>query len=133
MCLIITSESHDLRTLCNLQLRLSVRIKKALSGNPEGMKSKETQELVGCTLSDFLSHIDSFFARWSGISWENMTHGSWTMSFCVACREKKQEPCFQYTCLRAAALADTETLLARLDWDWKQAPPWELRVNGHLI
>jgi len=65
-------ERNKYRTNINFKLRKNCRnrIRVALKGN---FKSASTMELIGCTIDELRSHLESLFEPW--MTWEN--HGLW--------------------------------------------------------
>ena len=56
------------------------RILKALKGN---FKSASTMELIGCTVDELRSHLESLFEPW--MTWENQGLGGWDIEHIKAC------------------------------------------------
>ena len=80
---------------CNLRSR----IWKALKGIS---KSASTMELIGCTIDELRSHLESKFKPW--MTWEN--YGLWDVDHRVACAKfdltdsNQQRKCFHWTNLQ---------------------------------
>lgn len=70
------------------------------------MKSKKTEELLGCTFDFFIKHLESQFQ--SGMSWDNYgsKKGQWNIDHIKPCSTfdlsvlEQQKACFHYTNLR---------------------------------
>ena len=67
-------ERNKYRTNINFKLRKNCRnrIRMALKGN---FKSASTRELIGCTIDELRSHLESLFEPW--MTWENQGLGGW--------------------------------------------------------
>lgn len=85
------------RLACNLRRRLSF----VLNGK---RKEANTFDLVGCSRSDFLRHIESLFQE--NMTWENYGVKGWVMDHIIPCcsfdllLEEEQRKCFHYTNIR---------------------------------
>lgn len=75
------------------------RVITALKG---GVKSKSTEELVGCNAQELMAHIEAGFQP--GMNWEN--HGEWHIDHVRPCASfdltdpAQQQECFHYTNLQ---------------------------------
>lgn len=84
-----------------LRLYLRNRIKSALK---RVKKSKRTEQLVGCTIDQLRSHIESQFKP--GMEWANHSQNGWHIDHirpCASfnlCDPQQQERCFHYTNLQ---------------------------------
>ena len=67
-------ENNRYRTNINFKLRriCRSRIRQALKGIS---KSAHTMELIGCTIDELRSHLESLFEPW--MTWENQGLGGW--------------------------------------------------------
>jgi hypothetical protein len=90
-------EKHNIQVV--IRERLGNRVRKTLKGIN---KSKNTMDLLGCTLIDFLKHIESLFTE--GMSWDNMN--LWHLDHIVPCSyfdlncPEQQKECFNYKNLK---------------------------------
>lgn len=78
------------------------RINKALKYN---VKSARTQELLGCTIEEFMKHLESQFEE--GMTWKNNTlKNGWHVDHIVPCDwfdlsdPEQQKLCFHFTNLQ---------------------------------
>ena len=82
-----------------LRANLRIRIVEALKGST---KSKRTMELIGCTIDELWTHLESKFTN--GMTREN--HGIWHVDHIKACAKfdlsdpVQQGQCFHYTNLQ---------------------------------
>ena len=80
-----------------LRVRLSQMVKKVKTG-----KAASTLDLLGCSLPEFMAHIQSKFTE--GMSWDN--HPKWHIDHIRPCasfdltKEEEQKKCFHYTNLQ---------------------------------
>ena len=80
-----------------LRTRLSQMVRKAKTG-----KAASTLDLLGCSLPQFMAHIQSKFKE--GMSWDN--HPKWHIDHIRPCasfdltKEEEQKQCFHYTNLQ---------------------------------
>lgn len=89
----------------NIQFRLREglrgRINKALNNN---VKSASTIKLLGCSIPEFMKHIESQFKP--GMSWENRGRNTWHTDHIKPCAAfdlsdlEQQKQCFHYTNLQ---------------------------------
>jgi hypothetical protein len=83
--------------LVRLRGRLGVVMKRIKS-----KKHFDTLSLLGCTLAEFMAHIESKFSE--GMSWQNM--GEWHIDHCLPCAvfdltiPDQQKACFHFTNLQ---------------------------------
>jgi hypothetical protein len=86
--------------LYRLQLRLRWRLWSVVRGI-KGYTQK-TKDLLGCSLTEFKSHLESLFQ--AGMSWDN--YGEWHIDHIIPCArfdfssESQQKACFHYTNLQ---------------------------------
>ena len=82
-------ERNKYKTDINYKLRMLCRsrILAALKGNS---KSASTMELIGCTIDELRSHLESLFEPW--MTWENHGVGGWDIDHIKACTK------FDLTC-----------------------------------
>jgi hypothetical protein len=100
-------ENKRKKTDLNFKLRkaLRIRIYHALKGIA---KSKRTMELVGCTIDELWTHLESQFKE--GMTREN--HGSWHVDHIKPCASfnltdpEQQGVCFHYTNLQPLWASD---------------------------
>lgn len=65
------------------------------------IKSDSTMNLIGCTIEQFISHIESQFSK--GMSWENYGRYGWHIDHIVECHRfdlsdpEQQKKCFHYS------------------------------------
>jgi len=63
-------------------------------------KSKKSEELLGCSIENFIKHIESQFK--DGMTWENYGRNGWHIDHIVPCnlfdltQEYQQKSCFNY-------------------------------------
>lgn len=62
------SEDINYRLIQNMRSRINVALKK-------NIKSKSTKELLGCSIEDLRTYLESKFQN--GMSWENYGHSTW--------------------------------------------------------
>lgn len=78
---------------------LQTRIWNALKG---GVKAAKTMELIGCSIEDLKTHLESQFQK--GMNWDN--YGEWHIDHIKPCasfdlsKEEQQKECFHYTNLQ---------------------------------
>jgi len=75
-------ERNKYKTDINYKLRMLCRsrIRAALKGN---FKSASTMELIGCTIDELRSHLESLFEPW--MTWENHGVGGWDIDHIRPC------------------------------------------------
>ena len=84
-----------------LKSRIRTRIWNVLKG---GGKSQPTLKLLGCTIAQLKSHLESQFSE--GMSWENHRRDGWHIDHVLPCASfdltdpKQQAECFHYTNLQ---------------------------------
>lgn len=92
-----SNPSYKMRGLLNKRLRTAL----LFAG---GKKKDEIQTLLGCSLPNFISHIESLWQ--TGMSWDNRGHKGWHIDHVTPCaafdltREEEQRKCFHYTNLQ---------------------------------
>ena len=85
------------RISCNLRHRVGMSITK-------GYKSKQTMDLLGCSINDLKKHLSSLFQ--DGMSWKNYGRGGWHIDHIRPCSSfdltdpEQQKQCFHYTNLQ---------------------------------
>jgi hypothetical protein len=85
--------------LCKLRKSLQDNLKKY-----GGKKSDRTINLLGCTITEFITHIESQFK--DGMSWENRGFYGWHIDHIIPCAlfdltdPEQQRKCFHYTNLQ---------------------------------
>ena len=92
------------RTNINFKLITNCRnrIRMALKGN---FKSASTRELIGCTIDELRSHLESLFEPW--MTWEN--HGLWDIEHIKACAKFDfTDPAQQRECMNWSNLQPME-------------------------
>lgn len=83
------------KLLENLRHRLNLAVKN-------NYKSKKTKKLLGCTIEELKSHLESQFTK--GMNWDN--YGKWHIDHIRPCasfdlsKPEEQQKCFHYTNLR---------------------------------
>jgi len=76
---------------------LRARINKAVV---RGDKSEKTIELLGCTIEDFLTHLEKQFKK--GMSWNNYGYETWHIDHIIPCASfdlsvpEQQKECFNF-------------------------------------
>lgn len=86
-------------------------------------KSKKTKELIGCTLPELVSHLESQFA--TGMSWDNYGRGGWEIDHIRPCASfdlsnpEELAACFHYTNLQPMWGPD----------NWKKSKRWNGKWN----
>ncbi len=96
-------QKHRLKTdpIYKIKRNLRNRLYYALRG---ASKSKRTLELLGCSVQELKTHIESQFL--TGMTWENYTSNGWHIDHIKPCdsfdlkNPKEQETCFHYTNLQ---------------------------------
>ena len=96
-------ERNKYRTDINFRLAhlCRNRILKALKGIG---KSASTMKLIGCTIDELRSHIESLFEPW--MTWENQGLGGWDIEHIKACfhfnlaDSEQQRACFNWSNLQ---------------------------------
>lgn len=88
--------------------RLRKRIGRAIRDYAPGMKLRQTGQYIGCTMDEFMSHIESQFLL--GMTWGNrnlwhIDHKRPCVSFNLTDLEQQKE-CFHYTNLQPMWAAD---------------------------
>ncbi len=89
--------NHSFRIACNLRKRLSFLVKIN-----SAKKTIQTLKLLGCSLDDFMIHLQSKFKE--GMSFEN--YGQWHIDHKIPCNHfdltdiEQQKICFHYTNLQ---------------------------------
>ena len=92
------------KTDIDFKLRINCRnrIRMALKGN---FKSASTMELIGCTIDELRSHLESLFKPW--MTWEN--HGKWDIEHIQACAKFDfTDPAQQRECMNWSNLQPME-------------------------
>jgi hypothetical protein len=87
------------------QRRIKENIARRLRLTLKGQKSQPTAELIGCSIEDFKTHLESTW--YEGMSWENYgTHG-WHIDHVIPCSafdhddDTERRACWNYRNLRA--------------------------------
>jgi hypothetical protein len=85
----------------NLNYRLSSNLRHRVWSALKGfLKSKRTFDLIGCSIDDLKTHIESQFK--DGMSWENYGRGGWHIDHIKPCaafnlsNSEEQKECFSY-------------------------------------
>ena len=105
-----------------ISLLLRIRLRQVLKGNKAESKARE---LVGCSISELISHLESQFL--TGMTWDN--HGEWHIDHRRPCssfdltNQEECEICFHYTNLQPLwaidNLAKSDSFdEASFDWEW---------------
>ena len=82
---------------CNLRSRMNSALK-------ENWKSGHTLDLLGCSVDEFKTHIESQFTE--GMTWDNHTRTGWHIDHILPCASfdlsipAQQYKCFHYTNLQ---------------------------------
>jgi len=82
-------------------MQLASRIRSALKGK---IKSASTMKLIGCTVDELRSHLESLFESW--MTWENQGRGGWDIEHIKACFHfnmadpEQQRACFNWSNLQ---------------------------------
>lgn len=82
--------------------RLRKRVGRAIRDYAPGMKLRQTKQYIGCTMDEFMAHIESQFVE--GMTWDNrelwhIDHVRPCSSFDLTNLEEQQK-CFNYTNLQ---------------------------------
>lgn len=86
----------------DISCRLRVNLAQALSRHSAGGKSGSTEALIGCTMAEFIMHLESKFC--DGMNWEN--RNLWHIDHIVPCaafdltNPEEQKKCFHYSNLQ---------------------------------
>ena len=97
-----------------LRARVRIAIKK-------GCKSAQTMELLGCSIEEVKSHLESQFTE--GMTWDN--HGEWHIDHIIPCASfdltdpEQQKKCFHYTNLQPLWASENISKGARLEYQAK--------------
>lgn len=110
---------YDLKFMMNL--RLSGRIRSALKNG--GKKCAKTVELIGCSMGELRSYIESKFQP--GMTWDNWGkgNGNWNIDHILPCcsfdlsKPEEQYKCFHFTNLRPLWFIDN---IQKLHYNDKQ-------------
>lgn len=95
-------KSH--RKINKLKKKIAIRLRRRLNSVIESqgtIKSNSTMKLLGCSLPDFLIHIETQFNN--GMTWDNYGFTGWHMDHIIPCAsfnltiKEEQEKCFHYT------------------------------------
>lgn len=94
-----TNISYKLRANLNHRLRALLKI-------TEGEKAGEIKELIGCSILDFIKHLESLWLP--GMSWKNYgcKNGDWQLDHIIPCAAfdladpEQQKACYHYTNVR---------------------------------
>ena len=113
-------ERSKRKTDSNFKLtqNLRRRVRKTLNGKS---KSKNTMDLIGCSVDFLKKHIESQFEP--GMSWDNYGVDGWLMYHIVPCASfdlsdpEQQQKCFNYTNLQPLRAKDNISKSAKLDWN----------------
>ena len=87
------NSDHSYRIEANIRRRISL----ALEGKA---KSANTLELIGCSVDELKSHLESLFSE--GMTWDNYGKGGWEMDHIKPCSlfnlslSEDQQACFNY-------------------------------------
>ena len=93
---------HDLQYVISERLRRRLRRALANGRNPNAKKAISAVELVGCSISELISHIENQFHP--GMHWSN--YGAWHIDHIRPCNSfnldsiEEQRECFHYTNLQ---------------------------------
>ena len=97
---------------------LRARIRMAIKN---GYKSAKTIELLGCSIEEVKSHLESQFTE--GMTWDN--HGEWHIDHIIPCASfdltdpEQQKKCFHYTNLQPLWASENMSKGARLEYQTK--------------
>jgi len=86
----------------DISCRLRVNLAQALSRYSSGGKSASTEAMIGCTMAEFITHLESKFR--DGMSWENRK--LWHIDHIIPCaafdltKPEEQRKCFHYSNLQ---------------------------------
>jgi hypothetical protein len=104
----------NFRLVYLLRGRIRTAIKK-------GCKSAQTMELLGCSIEEVKSHLESQFTE--GMTWDN--HGEWHIDHIIPCASfdltdpEQQKKCFHYTNLQPLWASENISKGARLEYQTK--------------
>ena len=104
----------NFRLVYLLRNRIRTAIKK-------GCKSAQTMELLGCSIEEVKSHLESQFTE--GMTWDN--HGEWHIDHIIPCASfdltdpEQQKKCFHYTNLQPLWASENISKGARLEYQAK--------------
>ncbi len=100
-----------------IKKNLRTRIWEVLKRNS---KSKRTMELLGCTVEEFKTHLQSLFTQ--DMTWDNYGRGGWEMDHIKPCAlfdlcdPKQQEECFNYKNIQPMWAKDNRKKSDKLDY-----------------
>lgn len=98
--------------------RLSSRIRGAVIR--VGKKCDKTTALIGCSIADFVKHIESLWGR--GMSWQNQGLNGWHIDHKIPCanfdlsKPEEQKNCFHYSNLQPMWAKENRRKAASLTW-----------------
>lgn len=101
----------NFKLLNNLRNRVRIAIKN-------GHKSAKTMELLGCSIEEVKSHLESQFKE--GMTWDN--HGEWHIDHIIPCASfdltdpEQQKKCFHYTNLQPLWATENMSKGAKLEY-----------------
>lgn len=97
--------------------RLRKRVGRAIRDYAPGMKLRKTQEYIGCSMDEFMRHIESKFLP--GMSWDNRS--TWHLDHIRPCATfdlmdpEQQRVCFNY--LNLQPLWSTDNIKKHATWN----------------
>ena len=97
---------------------LRARIREAIKN---GYKSAKTIELLGCSIEEVKSHLESQFTE--GMTWDN--HGEWHIDHIIPCASfdltdpEQQKKCFHYTNMQPLWASENISKGDRLEYQTK--------------
>jgi len=100
-----------------MKMALHVRLYDAVK-RQKGVKSSKTLELLGCSVNDLKTHLESQFTEC--MTWEN--YGEWHIDHIRPCASfnledpEEQKKCFHWTNLQPLWAKDNLAKSDRLDW-----------------
>lgn len=112
-CCVVNGKCFHDQDKCRNRLTDAIRRQK-------GTKSLKTTELIGCSYEYLMDHIESYFPRWPGMSWDNMD--KWHVDHIVPCKqynlkdEAQQRLCFHWSNLQPLWAVDNLKKGSKRDW-----------------
>ena len=108
----------------NPQARIARNLRRRVRGalkSQGAIKSKKTEELLGCSVKFFIEHLESLFD--DKMTFEN--YGEWHIDHIMPCvsfdltKIKEQKRCFNYTNQQPLWGSDNLSKGSKLDWNQK--------------
>ena len=88
----------------DINFRIASNLRRQITGTVKTKRSKKSQQLLGCTISDFRKYLERLFK--TGMSWENYSRKGWQIDHIIPCCmfdltiQENQKKCFHFTNLQ---------------------------------